>query len=77
MDVTIPAVPAAYDGYRDRLRTFIAENQPPLVWANKAGARTAVIVGEAELARGVAQVRDLDTGAQDEVAFPDLAARLT
>ncbi|MBV9811390.1 MAG: histidine--tRNA ligase [Acetobacteraceae bacterium] len=45
--------------------------------ANKAGARTAVIVGEAELARGVAQVRDLDTGAQDEVAFPDLAARLT
>jgi histidyl-tRNA synthetase len=45
--------------------------------ANKANARVAVILGEAELERGVAQVKDLDSGAQDEVPFSELAARLT
>jgi histidyl-tRNA synthetase len=44
--------------------------------ANKTHARAAVILGEAELARGIAQVKDLDTGAQDEVPFPELPARL-
>jgi histidyl-tRNA synthetase len=44
--------------------------------ANRIGARAAVIIGEAELARGVAQVKDLATGAQSEVALADLAARL-
>ena len=34
--------------------------------AAKVGARAAVILGEDELARGVAQIRDLDAGAQDE-----------
>ncbi len=45
--------------------------------ANRIGARAAVILGEAEIARGVAQVKNLDTGMQDEVPLPDLVARLT
>ncbi len=44
--------------------------------ANRIGARAAVIIGDAELARGVAQVKDLATGAQAEVALADLAGRL-
>ncbi len=44
--------------------------------ANRIGARTAVIIGGDELARGVAQVKDLGTGAQTEVALADLAVHL-
>ncbi len=44
--------------------------------ANRIGARAAVIIGEAELARGVAQVKDLATGAQGEVALAELADKL-
>ncbi len=44
--------------------------------ANRIGARAAVIIGSDELARGVAQVKDLGTGAQSEVALADLAAHL-
>jgi histidyl-tRNA synthetase len=44
--------------------------------ANRIGAHAAVIIGSDELARGVAQVKDLGTGAQTEVALADLAAHL-
>ncbi len=44
--------------------------------ANRIGARAAVIIGEAELARGVAQLKDLATGAQSEVDLAELAAKL-
>ena len=44
--------------------------------ANRIGAWAAVIIGEAELARGVAQVKDLATGEQREVPLADLPARL-
>ena len=44
--------------------------------ANRIGARAAVIIGEAELARGVAQLKDLATGAQSEAALDELVARL-
>ena len=44
--------------------------------ANRIGARAAVLIGESELARGVAQLKDLATGAQAEVPFAELAARL-
>jgi len=44
--------------------------------ANRIGAGFAVILGEDELARGVAQVRDLRAGAQEEVALGDVAALL-
>jgi histidyl-tRNA synthetase len=44
--------------------------------ANKQGARAAVILGEAELAAGNAQLKDLGTGAQEAVPLAALAARL-
>jgi histidyl-tRNA synthetase len=44
--------------------------------ANRRGARAAVILGESELARGVAQVKDLASGAQAEVPLAELARAL-
>jgi histidyl-tRNA synthetase len=44
--------------------------------ANRTGARCVVILGENELARGVAAVKDLATGAQGEVAIGQLADML-
>lgn len=44
--------------------------------ANRTGARAAVIIGEDDVARGVAQVKDLRTGEQEAVALGDIAARL-
>jgi histidyl-tRNA synthetase len=45
--------------------------------ANKQGARAAVIIGEAELAAGQAQVKTLATGVQQAVALDQLAAYLS
>jgi histidyl-tRNA synthetase len=47
-----------------------------LARANKANARAAVILGEDEAARGAATVRDLDSGAQEEVSLDGLDAYL-
>jgi histidyl-tRNA synthetase len=44
--------------------------------ANKAGAHTAIILGEDELARGVAQVKTLADGTQAEIPLDEIAARL-
>ena len=44
--------------------------------ANKIGARAAVLLGEDELARDAATVRDLDTGDQVEVALSALEDHL-
>ncbi len=44
--------------------------------ANRIGAGFAVILGEAEAERGVAQVKDLGRGTQQEVAIDRLAAML-
>ena len=44
--------------------------------ANRIGARAAVILGESEVASGVAQLKHLDTGAQEEVALDQLVRRL-
>ncbi|MDE2334220.1 MAG: histidine--tRNA ligase [Rhodospirillales bacterium] len=44
--------------------------------ANRAGARAAIILGEEEVARGAAQLKDLATGAQSEVQLAELVARL-
>ena len=38
--------------------------------ANRIDARAAVILGEDDLARGVAQVKDLRTGEQEAVKLP-------
>ena len=44
--------------------------------ANKAGARAAVILGESEIAAGIAQVKNLDSGVQEAVPIAEIAARL-
>ncbi len=44
--------------------------------ANKIGARAAVILGEDEVKRGVAAVKDFTSGTQTEIALSDLAAHL-
>ncbi len=44
--------------------------------ANKTNARAAILLGDAEIARGVAQVKDLSTGEQTEVPIAELAATL-
>lgn len=44
--------------------------------ANRIGARAAVIIGTDEAARGTVQLKDLGTGAQEEVAAAGLPARL-
>src|SRR5579875_2563951 len=44
--------------------------------ANKLGARAAILLGEDELKRGLATLRDLDSGTQSEVPFAELATRL-
>ena len=41
--------------------------------ADRSGARYAVIVGERDIADGVAQLKDLESGQQHAVAFADLA----
>jgi histidyl-tRNA synthetase len=44
--------------------------------ANKLNARAAIIIGDDELAKGVAQVKDLDSGEQHEVALGKLVEAL-
>src|SRR3954465_15238939 len=44
--------------------------------ADRIGARWAVSLGSAEIARGVVQLRDLDSGVQEELALDALADRL-
>ena len=57
-------------GYGDRkLRSELER-------ANRLGAAWAVIVGETELARGEAVLRDMASGAQHTVALPELAREL-
>jgi histidyl-tRNA synthetase len=47
-----------------------------LARANKVNARAAVIMGESELARGVAQVKDLESGEQSEAPLSGLSEAL-
>jgi histidyl-tRNA synthetase len=44
--------------------------------ADRLNARAAVLLGEDELRRAAATIRDLDSGAQVEVALDSLADRL-
>ena len=68
----------------DRLRAagiavemgFSGNMKKRMARANKANARFAVILGEDEAARGAATLRDLDSGAQEEVPLAALEERL-
>ena len=44
--------------------------------ANRTGARAAVVIGDDDIAQGVAQVKDLGSGKQEAVALVDLPRRL-
>jgi histidyl-tRNA synthetase len=44
--------------------------------ANRIAARAAVIIGEDDMAKGVAQVKDLSSGKQEAVPVEEIAARL-
>jgi histidyl-tRNA synthetase len=44
--------------------------------ANRTNARAAVILGDDDIANGVAQVKDLTTGTQEAIPFAHLPARL-
>ena len=44
--------------------------------ANRIGARAAVILGDDDIANGVAQVKDLNAGTQEAVPLSQVAARL-
>ena len=44
--------------------------------ANRIGAVYAVILGENEVARGTAQLKDLASGAQTEMALDQLASHI-
>jgi histidyl-tRNA synthetase len=44
--------------------------------ANRIGARAAVIIGDDDIAHGVAQVKNLVTGKQEAVALAEIAARM-
>jgi histidyl-tRNA synthetase len=44
--------------------------------ANRTGARAAVILGEDDIAKGVAQVKDLQTGTQEAVPLSQIPSRL-
>ncbi len=44
--------------------------------ANRIGARAAVIIGDDDIAHGVAQVKNLVTGEQEAVALAEIAARM-
>ncbi len=44
--------------------------------ANRVGARAAVIIGDSDIAVGVAQLKDLETGVQETVPFAQLVDRL-
>jgi histidyl-tRNA synthetase len=52
-------------GYRGNLKRRMER-------ANRGGARAVVILGDAELARGVAQVKNLASGTQQEMALAEL-----
>jgi histidyl-tRNA synthetase len=56
-------------GYRGNLKRRLER-------ANRTGARAAVVLGEAELARGVAQLKELDSGTQEEVPIAELVRKL-
>ena len=56
-------------GYRGNLRRRMQR-------ADRIGASHAIIIGERELARGVAVVRDLDSGEQRELSLENVGEGL-
>jgi histidyl-tRNA synthetase len=55
---------------------FSGNLQKRMKRANKLNAVAAVLLGDDEIAKGVATVRDMTTGAQEQVSLQQLASRL-
>jgi histidyl-tRNA synthetase len=64
-----------HDGIRAEM-AYRGNMKRRLERANKIGARAAVILGENELSRSVAAVKDFVSGTQAEIPLADLAAHL-
>jgi histidyl-tRNA synthetase len=64
-----------YDGIRAEM-AYRGNLKRRLERANRMSARAAVIIGEAEAARGVGQLKDLDTGAQHEIPLAEILKHL-
>jgi histidyl-tRNA synthetase len=56
-------------GYRGNLKRRMQR-------ADKLKSRAAILIGDDELAKGVATLRDLDSGEQSQVALGDLETRI-
>jgi histidyl-tRNA synthetase len=56
-------------GYRGNLKRRMER-------ANRAGARAAVILGDDDIANGMAQVKDLSTGSQEAIPLSQIPSRL-
>ena len=61
---------------KDCERMLIGALKRRMERANRAGARAAVILGDDDIANGVAQVKDLATGTQEAIPFSQIASRL-
>jgi histidyl-tRNA synthetase len=55
---------------------FTGNMKKRMARANKANARAAIILGQDEMSRGAATLRDLDSGTQAEVPLDELVNRL-
>jgi alkylation response protein AidB-like acyl-CoA dehydrogenase len=54
MDVTVPAIPATYDGFRATLRAFLAKHKPSLEWKQRTGVRVPDLATDVERLRAYA-----------------------
>jgi alkylation response protein AidB-like acyl-CoA dehydrogenase len=55
MDVTVPAIPSTYDGFRATLRACLAEHKPTLEWKQRTGLRVPDLAADVERLRTYAR----------------------
>ncbi len=55
MDVTVPAIPNTYDGFRTTLRAFLADHKPTLEWKQRTGVRVPDLAADVEKLRAYAR----------------------
>ena len=64
-------------GFRVELDDLERNIKGQFKFANRIGARLAVVIGENELERGVVTVKNMESGEQQEVPFQDIPAFLS
>ncbi len=55
MDVTVPAIPSTYDGFRATLQAFLAVQRPTLEWKQRTGVRVPDLATDVERLRAYAR----------------------